>query len=284
MLSKLWFRIFFGVLIVFIGYLIVSNFFIVSPPPKTFRIYYEKINTKILVDMTNYDLNIVEASFFTKDDVEALHTTDSKIVGYLSLVEIGHWDTILVADLLEEDYLLDNFNKKLKSRSGSNYLGDLSSKHFREVLMKHLKIRILNKGMDGVFFDTLDWIDYYASNERLSTKLKQGYETFLIELKKEYPNIIIVQNRGLESYRSFSKNYIDVFLWENFDSSYPTQNDKKILALKEFRKIVKKNDTEVYVISFKNEEVNRKIICKFGWSFIFSQMENRYSEWDILQR
>lgn len=86
-------------------------------PPKSFRIYYDKIDPTILRGMASYDVNIVEASFFESKDVDFLHANQSQVIGYLSLVEIGYWDTHLINDLHEEDYLLDESNEKMKSLS-----------------------------------------------------------------------------------------------------------------------------------------------------------------------
>ena len=252
--------------------------------PITFRIYYDKITPIILDGMSKYNLNIVEGSFFEKKDVVFLHSQSSKVVGYLSLIEIGYWDTPLVSSLNEEDYLLNDFNEKTKNLSKTNFLGDLSSKHYRDVLFKYLKIRILDKGMDGVFFDTLDWIDYYANDKRIYDKLTEGYKSFLMELRQKYPEILIIQNRGFESYEKFSNNYINGILWENFKSPYIENDSNKIKEFKEFNRMTRLNKTDVFVISFENENENRKIAKKFKWNFAYSQMDNRYSKWDILLR
>lgn len=253
-------------------------------PPKTFRIYYDNINSKILNSMSNQSLNIVEASFFEKKDVDVIHTKQSQVVGYLSLVEIGYWDTPLVSELHEEDYLLNESNEKMKSLSEKNYLGDLSSPHYREVLFKFLKSRILDKGMDGVFFDTLDWIDYYKDDERLYNKLTTGYKTFLIELRETYPDILVIQNRGFDSFKTFSNDYIDGILWENFKSPYIENRKDKIDDLKGLHKLAASKKIDVYAISFENENKNRTLARKLNWNFLFSQMKNRYSKWNIIAR
>lgn len=103
-------------------------------------------------------------------------------------------------------------------------------------------------------------------------------------MKEKYPNIIIIQNRGFESYESFSGKYIDGILWENFKSPYKDQNTKKIDLLKKVKKIARKHKTDVFAISFENETINRELAEKLKWNFLYSQMENRYSHWDILVR
>ena len=248
---------------------------------KSFRIYYNNITPRILHEMGQYDINIVEASFFEKEDVAQIHAAESKIVGYLSLVEIGYWDTPLINDLYEGDFLRGAFNEKLKSLNEKNYLADLSSPHYREVLFKYIETRILDKGMDGLFFDTVDWIDYYADNKRLYNTITSGYHTFLVELRERYPEIIVIQNRGFDSYESYSHEFIDGILYENFKSPYLLQDERKITALKKFHRLTQSKKTDVFAISFEHEVENRKLAGTLHWNFMYSQMDGRYSAWDI---
>jgi len=247
----------------------------------TYRIYYDDINQKILNEMANYNINIVESLFFNKENVNYLHNNNSKVIGYISLIEIGPWDNDIIDQLDEEDYLKDKNNNKLKSLDNSNFLGDLSSKHFRDVLINVINKRIIDKEMDGIFFDTLDWIDYYKDNNYLYEKLITGYEQLLKEIKLKNPNIILFQNRGFESYFSFSKKYISSILWENFISPYINNKKSKIYTYKKLKRYAKIYETDVYIISFTNDYINRIIAKKNNWNYLYSQMDDRYSKWDI---
>lgn len=121
--------------------------------PNTYRIYYNKIDNEIISQMSNYDINIVEALFFNSNNVETIHSSSSsKLIGYISLVEIGSWDSAIIKLLNENDYLLDENNNKILDLNGNNYLGNLSSSHYREVLLNVIQTRIADKNMDGVFF------------------------------------------------------------------------------------------------------------------------------------
>ncbi len=250
--------------------------------PNTYRIYYNKIDNEIISQMSNYDINIVEALFFNSNNVETIHSSSSsKLIGYISLVEIGSWDSAIIKLLNENDYLLDENNNKILDLNGNNYLGNLSSSHYREVLLNVIQTRIADKNMDGVFFDTLDWIDYYLNNELLYSQLSEGYKSFLLEFKNRFPSLMIIQNRGFESYKNFSNKYIDGLLWENFNSPYINNSKEEVSEFKNLTKIIKKAKTAIYVISFINEEENRNIAKKYNWSFLFSQMNKRYSNWNI---
>jgi hypothetical protein len=234
--------------------------------------------------MGNYDINIVEASFFTKEDVDIIHSKNSKVIGYLSLIEIGSWDLTLNQKLKDEDFLKDSNNKRLMNLSENNYLGNLYSDNFKNALLDILKTRIIDKNMDGVFFDTLDWIDYYKNDTTIYNQLITGYKDFIKEVKELYPKLMIIQNRSFTSYNNFSKKYVDGLLWENFNSPY-IENDKTEIKL---LKSIKRNSflykTNIFVLSFINEDINRELSKKLKWNFLFSQMEKRYSNWNVETR
>ncbi len=271
----------FSISMLFFFISIILLFFNYKTKKESYRIYYRSIDTTILSEMKNYDLNIVEASFFKKDAVKYLHNYNSKVIGYISLIEIGNWDKEILESLNEEDFLKDLNNNKLYSLDKINPLGDLSSSHFRKILIDRIEKRILSKEMDGVFLDTLDWIDYYKDNELLYNKLLKGYKEFIIELREKYPKIIIMQNRGFESYFKISKGYISSILWENFDFHDIIVEKNSNIDFKKLKFYAKIYKTNVYVISFKNEDINRNITKSLYWNYIFSPMEGRYSNWNI---
>ncbi len=275
-----------SILIIFIFLIIIlfikSYYF--SMPNYSFRIYYDKINSSIINDMNNYDINIVEASFFTKEDVNIIHSNNSKVIGYLSLIEIGSWDSTLNQKLKDNDFLKDSNNKRLMNLSENNYLGDLSSSNFKSALLDILKTRIIDKNMDGVFFDTLDWIDYYKNDTAIYNQLITGYKDFIKEVKNLYPKLMIIQNRSFTSYNDFSKKYVDGLLWENFNSPYIEDDKTDIKLLKTIKRNSFLYKTNIFVLSFINEDINRELSKKLKWNFLFSQMENRYSNWNVETR
>lgn len=245
-----------------------------------YRIYYRKLDKSILSEMGKYDLNIVEGSFFDTDDVDFLHTNNSKVVGYYSVMEVGSWDTSFIEKLYDCDYLRID-KEKVLSKSEKNFIGDISQLHYQEVLISQIETRVIDKKMDGVFLDTVDWIDYYKNDTYLYNKLLSGYNNFLKTLKSKYPNLIIIQNRGFESYERVGYKYVDGILYENFSSPYLIANESKINMLEHLKKVTNKNNTVVFTISFDEGNESAKLSDKLGWIHLQSPMENRYSSWFI---
>ncbi|MGD1815903.1 MAG: endo alpha-1,4 polygalactosaminidase [Pleomorphochaeta sp.] len=272
------------IIVIFLILILFIKSYYFSRPNYSFRIYYNKINSSILDEMGNYDINIVEASFFTKEDVDIIHSKNSKVIGYLSLIEIGSWDLTLNQKIKDEDFLKDSNNKRLMNLSENNYLGNLFSDNFKNALLDILKTRIIDKNMDGVFFDTLDWIDYYKNDTTIYNQLITGYKDFIKQVKELYPELMIIQNRSFTSYNNFSKKYVDGLLWENFNSPYIENDETEIKMLKSIKRNSFLYKTNIFVLSFINEDINRELSKKLKWNFLFSQMEKRYSNWNVETR
>lgn len=277
--------ILFFLVISIVTYMLIEIFLETKNPLKdvnSYRIYYRRIEENILKDMRNMDLVIVEASFFQDSNVNYLKENNTKVIGYLSLMEVGYWDNTIIDKLSDSDYLIIQ-DKKVLSKSGKNLIGDISKENYQNALLEILEERIMSKGMDGVFLDTIDWIDYYKDDLQTYKKLKEGYINFISKIKEKYPSIIIIQNRGFESYNGYSCNFIDGILWENFSSPYINNEKGKIDKLKQFIETSKKKKTKVFTISFDEEMQSKGFSEKMGWTHLQTQMENRYSKWNFSQ-
>ena len=244
---------------------------------KKYRIYYRGIDDEIIKDMGKYDLLIVEALNFEKEDVRNIKKKKNTIlIGYLSTIEIGHWDEEILEKMNEEDYMTFE-GKRLYDKNFKNPLADISQEHYQKILFNTLEERILSKGMDGVFLDTVDWIDYYSTNEEIYKKLNKGYEEVLKKIRKKYPDIYIIQNRGFKSVFDFSSNYIDGFLWENlnvneFDEDYQE-------TFKKLQEINSKNKFVIFSLSFEDERENNIFTKKLNWKHMYLEKDGRYTKW-----
>ncbi|MCK4261055.1 MAG: endo alpha-1,4 polygalactosaminidase [Halanaerobiales bacterium] len=246
---------------------------------ENYRIYYRNIDKGILSDMQNLDLVIVEALYFTLQDVEKVKEKNGTILlGYLSVMEFGNWDYEIADQLNPSDYLYVD-GEKVYNKKYNNYVADISQEHYQEILLDTLEKRILSKGMDGVFFDTIDWIDYYKNNEDVYKKLMVGYEELLIKITNRFPDLYIIQNRGFNTLYELRGTYVDGVVWENFDSS--TIDTKKSVQdiLFKLKRLKKKKGIAIFTISFKNEIANKTYTHKNKWKHLQTEESKRYVEW-----
>ena len=233
----------------------------------TYRIYYGEIDGKILTDMNKSDMVIVEASLFDKLDVERLkENKKTKVLGYLSVMEIGNWDNEIIASLNSADYLTID-GKRVGDGKNQNFLGDISRTHYRQTLLNTLENRILAKGMDGVFLDTTDWIDQFDDNKAVQEKLVTGYEEFLKEVKSRFPEIIIIQNRGFSCFNKVGYKYIDGFLWEDFKTPLGENKDFE-QRVNELKMLTQEHGIKIFSVSYENEAQNKEFASQMGWTHL----------------
>lgn len=135
--------------------------------------------------------------------------------------------------------------------------------------------RITNKNFDGIFLDTIDWIDFYNNNPSISKNMLEGYEKFLKDIKELYPDLIIIQNRGFKSLKNFSYKYIDGIVWENFNYKKTFKEDKYITSNLIFQNQFK--GIKVFTISHTDYNENKKLSNKLNW--IYMKNKNSYSIW-----
>ena len=241
-----------------------------------FRIYYRDINDEILNDMGNYDLVIVEGLHFNKQDVEKVkRKKDTLILGYLSIMEIGNWDDEIIKGLYPSDYL---YIDEARVKNNKNYLGNISSEHYQDILIESLEKRALSKGMDGVFLDTVGTLDDYKRNDIIYNTLLSGYEQFLQKLRRNYPGIYIIQNRGFEALTRVSSDYIDGVLWENFNASSVDKRESVKERIDTLKILEENKKLIVFTESYENGEENNNFTEKMGWIH-FQNNSNQHSNW-----
>lgn len=243
-----------------------------------FRVYYRDIDETILEDMQNLDLVIVEASHFNQQNVQSVKKNGTIILGYLSIMEIGKWDSEVINQLDPSDYLTID-GERVYNEKYENYLGDLSKEHYREVLLDTLEKRILSKGMDGVFFDTIGWLDSYKNDGEVYDRLKVGYEELLKRIRKRFSGIYILQNRGFKSFYEVSCKYTQGIMWENFDITTADQRESVRDRINKLERLRRKNNIQVFTISFENADANKNFTQKMKWKYLQESKEYRYIKW-----
>lgn len=246
---------------------------------ESYKIYYRGINEKILNDMSNYDLVIVEASHFDSKAVQRIKQNKNTIIlGYLSVMEIGSWDREILDRLNETDYLTVD-RKKVKSEENGNNIGDISQAHYRQILIKILESRILSKGMDGVLLDTVDVLDDYTGDPAVYKRLMAGYTGFLRGIRSRFSDAYILQNRGFSSFYNIGGDYLDGIVWENFNSPEIDKRDTVRKRIDKLEELNRKKGIIVFTVSYENERANKAFASKMNWKHLQHNAGTSHNTW-----
>ncbi|WP_157950848.1 putative glycoside hydrolase [Peribacillus acanthi] len=226
-----------------------SNFSSPLNSVKNYTIYYGKVNEEILNKLSKMDMVIIEPHEFTKEQIQILREKGTIVLGYISLMELEKWNTDFVQKVIEEDYYYRN-NEKIYIEKWDTYIMDISNPHYQQLLIDEIQVEIVDKGLDGVFFDTIGDIDDYFSKEPAAQKkLRDSYLQLLKSIKQTNPEKILVQNWGFETFKSDSYTFLDGLLWEDFRTRDLVKSDWGQKWINYFKLVEKRKRVAIFTVT-----------------------------------
>src|SRR5690554_2217363 len=168
------------VLILFLGFIVqcktsefptINNKSIVP-----FGISYARVDP---ADVSNYKMIIIEPDFYTPSDIHKFKLKGPSVIAYVTLGEVDKYRWYY-KDLEKIGFLGINENWD------SPFL-DLEDPETRKLILEKVIPRILEKGVDGLFLDTVDAVSPYTSRKHLAPYMLQ----LIKDIRKAYPDIII---------------------------------------------------------------------------------------------
>jgi len=241
---------------------------------ETFIVYYSDLNEEYIDVVAGYDIAVIEPKATNNTLNEYLQSQDTKVFGYLSIMEIEHFDEFKLERLEKEDYLMHKGTAVVPGNA-KNYMGDIRSENYQNMLLDLIEDRYVNKGYDGVFLDTIDYTQYY-DDDVFERELQDAYIEFLVKANERYPNLQFFQNRGFKSYLLGASEYVDYLLYEDFRAD-------RIEGSKYYRNLVEnlenaasKADGKVFALARQNMFSNKLLAADLNWSFYYSAYETHY--------
>ncbi len=134
----------------------------------------------IIIDADSPYMDKLKEKFYLK--------RKAKLIAYLSIGEIEKY----------RDY----YHKIKKFSLGVNpmwnsLVADIRNKEYTDFILKHVVKRIVDKGFDGFFIDTLDSYKLAVQPEEFN-KFEDALVNFIKELKRKHPDKLIILNRGFD--------------------------------------------------------------------------------------
>ncbi len=218
---------------------------------ESFGIVYSKIEP---VQVKGYDLVVVEADLYTRQEIDAMRAFGATITGYLSLGEVNRYRNYFPT--LEKRGLLGN-----NTDWGSFYL-DLSDDSTKAILLGRAS-EIIEKNVDGLFLDTIDAVSPNSSRNHLIPHMVE-----LIQLlEQKHPDKILIQNAGLFLLDE-TQNAVDAVTVEGIASGYDFgKKEYKVFSGNEFKERIKWLDTfrdstnlPFLIVDFANSVEKEKLI------------------------
>ncbi|GEK34562.1 endo alpha-1,4 polygalactosaminidase [Kurthia sibirica] len=248
-----------------------------ASPPK-FNYYLDAGSPAIAKKMAALDIVIVEPIEMQKKYIRIAQKNNTQVFGYINSTEGDQWNQKLFQQFKKSDFYHDKNGKRLYFKQWDSYQMRMSSKHYRSLLMKEIEHLIVDRGLDGVFLDTVGNIEDYLPKKEQKKEL-QALQSFIKDIKTKYPQLTIAQNWGFTALEKYTQSYIDYFLWEDF--SYKTvgndawaKNKMKLLNT-----LQRKNNLHVLTISFSDAAKSAKLAKENGFSNYYNKEGSYYNKW-----
>ncbi len=156
--------------------------------------------------LSKFDLVIIETQHYTSEQIQLLKGY-CKVVAYLSPVAIGGWEWW--ADEVDESWVIGY------DPTWNEHILNISDPSFQTFLLERVVPHYVSLNVDGLFIDNVDLAIYYG--------MSAGIIQFLKNLKLQFPNLLVIQNRGFEIV-DYTKEYVDGFMFESFGSTWYSAN------------------------------------------------------------
>lgn len=176
-----------------------------------FSVYY---GTGYLDKLLQYDTVVIESGHRKADEIRTLQANGTLVLAYVSVMEI-HDAHPLFTYVKDEQYLRtarSPYSYILQEEYG-NRLVDLTSENWRGHLLRHIGHLIKKDGYDGVFLDTIG--DVELPNIVNGMQQVEAAATLVQQIRKWFPDAIVIQNNGLEILCRLTAPYLDAITWEN---------------------------------------------------------------------
>ncbi|GGE69210.1 endo alpha-1,4 polygalactosaminidase [Priestia taiwanensis] len=232
---------------------------------KSYRFYYGEVTSTMIEEAKQYELLIVNPSFFTKEQVKELQQQGVLMIGYIDVAEIDAENNQKHNIVREDDYYKVD-KERVYYWEHDSYLMDMSSPHYRTFLLEELKQHIHKKGFNGILLNTIETIEeeFLGRPEELQRQA-EGFSRFLQQVRSRYPHYIILQNGGLTIVEEYSHVYIDGVVLEGLHYKDVVEEPEVLRATTKLYQFNNRMDLSVFTVSYVNKVKNTQLARKLGF-------------------
>lgn len=245
---------------------------------KKYKYYLDKGNDKIGKEMAKEDLVIVEPIEMQQKYIKQAQKNETLIYGYINAMEADKWNLEFYNRLKEEDFYKDARGEKMYFSEWDSYLMDMTSKHYQALLLEEIQKQIVQKGLDGVFLDTVGNINSYLPEKDQGAQ-NEAMLAFIKSIKQQYNDLSIAQNWGFQTLADYTAPYIDFVMWENFSYDVVGKDEWALNKMQQLVQIREKFGTQVMTIGFDDEKKSRALAEKYHFKFFYSPAGSYYNTW-----
>jgi len=205
-------------------------------------------------EIRKFDLAVLDSD--SHPDLAELKESDTLLIGYVSIGEVGdyrwYWN-----DIKGKPWILD------KNPNWDSYMIDVRSDEWHTLLIERIIPKILAKGFDGIFLDTIDNAEYLQRYhpKKKYPMMEAAMVRLIKSIRKSLPSAYLVANRGFAILDEIAGS-IDavvaesIFTTIDFEQSVARRNRPHEYEpiTKQLQKKKKKDGLKIFTLDYPNLE------------------------------
>lgn len=243
---------------------------------QSYKIYYDSPTEAVLNKMQAYDAVMIEPVFYTKSQIETIQQSGTLVYGYINTMEADNWNTALISQLEESDFFHRD-GERVYYPEWDSYLTDITSDHYQQVLLAEIEKQVADKGLDGVFLDTVGNIDNEHCGSDVLDDQRAGMAVFLQEIRRQYPSLSLIQNWGFGTLSTTTYPYVDGIMWENYNYSSVAKDQWSLDRMQDLKQLRQETGLEILTVSFSQKSKSQRLAESHG--FIHYHESSHYNAW-----
>lgn len=245
---------------------------------ENYKYYLDKGDQAIGEKMKQMDLVIIEPIAMQQKYITAAQASGTLIYGYINSMEGDKWNKELYEKFEEEDFYKDKQGNRMYFEEWDSYMMDMTSPHYQEVLFEEIEKQVVQKGLDGLFLDTVGNIDSYLSAVEQKEQNK-AIEQFVKKIKQQFSGLSIAQNWGFDTLANNTAPYIDFIMWEDFSYSIVGEDEWAIEMMERLKELRSEYGIQVMTVGFTDEVQSRELAEKNRFKYVINSAGSYYNEW-----
>ena len=219
--------------------------------------------------LAQFDKLILEADAINETELEALTEYGAIPYAYLSVGEVGPHRSY--SSRIRPKWVLG------KNNTWNSKVLDVANSDWRKFLLQRVEV-LHNAGYQGLFLDTMDSYQLYASTAEARDAQERGLIDFLKLVKERYPDMRLIANRGFEILDAGAE-YLEAVAaeslyasWDNNAQTYiEVEEDDRQWLLGHLNKVRDQHELDVIVIDYvppsrrKEAKAVAKVIAAHGF-------------------
>ncbi|TCI57473.1 glycosyl hydrolase [Exiguobacterium sp. SH1S21] len=245
---------------------------------KSYKIYYDAPTKAQMKKMQRYDLMIIEPVYYSAAQIKELKKYGTKVYGYINTMEADNWNVDFMKQLNESDFFHRD-GKRVHYAEWDSYLTDITSSHYQALLVAEVNKQIVNKGLDGVFLDTVGNIDNeHWQQPAVLAAQRDGMSQFMSTLRVQHPSLSLIQNWGFGTLKSHTYRYVDGVMWESFNHSVISKDQWSKDRIQELRTISEAYDIKTLTVSSAQQAKSKALAETNGFIHFHSNTTLNYNK------